>query len=55
VKITSTATDNQGVYTEQIQRGSAERYTVSYDVWNYRDSASFAHLIRTDGAEQPQD
>ena len=27
--------DNQGVYTEQIQRGSAERYTVSYDVWNY--------------------
>ena len=27
--------DNQGIYTEQIQRGSAERCTVSYDVWIY--------------------
>ena len=51
VKVTSTATDNQGVYTEQIQRGSAERYTVSYDVWNYRDSASFARIILTDQGE----
>ena len=47
VELGSTATDNQGVYTEQIQRGSAERYTVSYDVWNYRDSPSFAQIILT--------
>jgi hypothetical protein len=54
VKVTSTATDNQGVHTEQIQRGSAERYTVSYDVWNYRDSPTFARIILTDQAEQSQ-
>ena len=52
VKVTSTATDNQGVYTEQIQRGSAERYTVSYDVWNCRDGPSFAQIALT-GPETP--
>lgn len=48
VKLVSTATDNQGVYKEQIQRGSAEPYTVSYDVWNYRDSPTFAQIVLTD-------
>ena len=55
VEKTSTDPDNQGVYHEQIQRGSAERYTVSYDVWNYRDSASFAKIILTDQAEKKAD
>lgn len=31
-----------------IQRGGPERYTVSYDVTNHRDSIAFAHLIWTD-------
>jgi hypothetical protein len=55
VKLTSTATDNQGVHTEQIERGSAERYTVSYDVWNYRDSPSFARIVLTGQAEEAQE
>ena len=51
VKVVSTDRDNQGVYTEEIQRGSAERYTVSYDIWNHRDSPSFAQIIRKDEAD----
>jgi hypothetical protein len=26
-------------------RGSPECYTISYDVWNYRHSLSFAEII----------
>lgn len=48
VKITSTATDNQGVYTEERLLGGPERYLVTYDIWNYRDSPSFAQLVLTD-------
>lgn len=38
-----------------IQRGSAERYTVSYDVWNYRDSPSFGQIVLTDQAGQERE
>jgi hypothetical protein len=55
VKITSTATDNQGVHAEERLLGGPEHYLVTYEVWNYRDSQSFARLILTgqadDGAE----
>jgi hypothetical protein len=51
VKVTSTATDNQGVYTEERLLGSAEHYLVTYDVWNYRDSPSFARIGLTDQVE----
>ena len=44
--------DNQGVYTEESLLGSAERYLVTYDVWNYRDSPSFARIVLT-GPETP--
>jgi hypothetical protein len=48
VKIISTDPDNTSVYTEQRQLGSAERYLVSYDVWNHRDSPTFARIILED-------
>lgn len=41
----SADSENQGVYTEQRQVGNAERYTVTWDVWNYRDSPAFAELV----------
>jgi hypothetical protein len=52
VKVTSTATDNQGVYDEQRLLGDPEQYLVTYDVWNYRDSPSFAEIILMDEAGQ---
>lgn len=51
-KVTSTATDNQGVYHEECLLGSPERYLVTYDVWNHRDSPSFAEIVLTDHADQ---
>ena len=47
VKVTSSDPGNQGVYTEERLAGSAERSTVTYDVWNYRDSPAFAQIILT--------
>jgi hypothetical protein len=52
VKVTSTAADNQGVYHEERLLGSPEHYLVTYDVWNYRDSPSFAEIVLTDHADQ---
>jgi hypothetical protein len=49
---TSTATDNQGVYYEQRLLGGPERYLVTYDVWNHRDSPSFAQIVLT-GPQTP--
>jgi len=49
IEKTSTDPDNQGVYHEQIQRGSPDHYVLSYDVWNHRDSASVARLVLTAG------
>lgn len=40
VEITSSATDNQGVYDKEIQRGSVDHYVLSYEVWKHRDSAT---------------
>jgi len=48
VKVTSTANDNQGVYTEERLLGGPEHYLVTYDVWNHRDSPSFARIVLTD-------
>ncbi len=48
VRITSTDPDNENVHAERIQHGSPEHYTVSYNVWNYRDSHTLAQIIRTD-------
>jgi len=47
VKVTSSDPGNQGIYTERRLLGSAECSTVSYDVWNYRDSPAFARIILT--------
>ena len=57
VKVTSDDPDNQGVYTEERLADSPplhgkERYTVSYDVWNYRDSPVTAALGQRDEAER---
>jgi len=54
VKLVSTDPDNASVYTDEIQRGGPERYTVSYDVWNHRDSPTFAQIIMTGLTEQSQ-
>ena len=51
VKITSTDPANQSVDTEERLLGSPERYRVTYDVWNYRDSPSFAQIVLTDSAD----
>ena len=55
VKVTSDDPDNQGVYTEERLADSPpahghERYTVSYDVWNYRDSPVTVELVGQDQA-----
>ena|ERR1017187_3138005 len=55
VKVTSTDTENQGVYTGERLLGGPERYAVSYDVWNHRDSPSFAEIILTGQADQVQE
>jgi hypothetical protein len=47
VKLVSTAPDNTSVYTEERLLGSPEHYLVSYHVWNYRDSPSFAQIVIT--------
>jgi hypothetical protein len=47
VKRTSSDQDNHGVDYEERPVGSAERYTLTYDVWNHRDSPSFARIVLT--------
>lgn len=50
VKITSTDPDNTGVYDEERLIGGPERYRVTHDVWNYRDSPTFAEIVLQDEA-----
>ena len=55
LKVTSTDPDNQGVYTEErlaYSPDNPKRYTVTYDIWNYRDSPVTAQITRADTAEQ---
>lgn len=54
VKITSTDPGNEGVDTEERLLGSPERYRITYDIWNHRDSPSFAQIVLTDPADQEQ-
>ena len=51
VKITGTDPDSHSVRTEQHQPGGPGHYVVNYDVWNHRDSLTFAKIVRTDQAE----
>ncbi|MGH3229680.1 MAG: hypothetical protein ACRDOA_14040 [Streptosporangiaceae bacterium] len=51
VKLTSTDPDNTSIYAEERLIGSPEHYLVTYDVWNHRDSPSFARIILTGEAE----
>jgi hypothetical protein len=51
VKITGTDPDSLGVRTGQHQTGGPGHYVVNYDVWNHRDSLTFAKIVRTDQAE----
>jgi hypothetical protein len=55
VKLVRTDPDNTSVYTEQHQLGGPDHYVVNYDVWNHRDSPSFAQLILTDPAGHAQE
>jgi hypothetical protein len=55
VKLVSTAPDNTSVYTEERMLGSSDHYLVTYDVWNYRDSPTFAQLVLTDHAPETPD
>jgi len=47
IKVVTTDPDNQGVDIETIERGSAEHYTVSYDIWNDQYSPAFARITLT--------
>jgi hypothetical protein len=51
VKITGTDPDSHSVRTEQHQPGGPDHYVVNYDVWNHRNSLTFAKIVRTDQAE----
>jgi hypothetical protein len=50
VKLDSTDPDNTSVYAEQHQLGDPDHYVVNYDVWNHRDSPTFARIVLTDEA-----
>jgi hypothetical protein len=39
--------DSLSVHTEQHQPGGPDHYVVNYDVWNHRDSLTFAKIVRT--------
>lgn len=45
VKRSSSDPDNQGVDYQERPVGSAGRYTLTYDVWNHRDSPTFARIV----------
>ena len=47
IKVVTTDPDNQGVDIETIERGSAEHYTVGYDIWNNQYSPAFARITLT--------
>jgi hypothetical protein len=49
VRLVSTDPDNTSVYTEQHQLGGPDHYRINYDVWNHRDSATFADLVLEGG------
>jgi hypothetical protein len=53
VKITGTDPDSLSVRTEQHQPGGPDHYVVNYDVWNHRDSLTFAKIVRTDLVGDP--
>jgi hypothetical protein len=55
VKITGTDPGSHSVRTEQHQPGGPGHYVVTYDVWNHRDSLTFAKIVRTDRRSSPQD
>jgi hypothetical protein len=48
VEVVSTDPDNASVYTEENHLGGPDHYVVNYDVWNHRDSPTFARLVLTD-------
>jgi hypothetical protein len=48
-----TATGPDGYYVEEVIHGSPECYTVSYDVWSYKDSPLFADLILLEDESPP--
>jgi hypothetical protein len=51
VKITSTDPDNTSVYREERLLGDPGHYLVTYDIWNHRDSPTFAQIILQDQAQ----
>jgi hypothetical protein len=55
IGITSTDPDNTSVYTEQHELGSPDHYVVNYDVWNHRDSPTFARIVLTHPAGTQED
>ena len=55
VKLVSTDPDNTSVYTEQYQLGGPDHYLVNYDVWNHRDSPTFAQIVLTGPAAEAQE
>lgn len=55
VEKTNIDPDNEGVYYEERLLGSPEHYLVSCDIWDHRDSASFARLVPTGQADREGD
>lgn len=55
VKLVSADPDNASVYTEQHQLGGPDHYVVNYDVWNHRDSPTFAQIVLAGPAGEAQE
>jgi hypothetical protein len=51
VSITSADKNNSAVYREERLLGDPGHYLVAYDIWNHRDSASFAQIILSDESD----
>jgi hypothetical protein len=52
IKLVSTDPDNTSIYTEQHQLGGPDHYVVNYDVWNHRESPTFAQIVLTAQAQE---
>jgi hypothetical protein len=51
VEVATGEPGNPHVYTDQNQPGRPDHYTVNYDIWNHRDSPTFARITLTGTAE----
>ena len=51
VEVATGEPGNPHVYTDQNQPGRPDHYTVNYDIWDHRDSPTFARITLTGATE----